>query len=238
MSVSLAIGSACAGAASAAEAVDPSGTWKWDVTIRDQNVPNVLKLKLKDKKLTGAYKGFGMELTVEKGKIEGKKLSFEVVFERDGETRPAKFEGELSNDDFINGTVTLASGESRSYEWEAKRAVDPDDVVGDWKVNIKTNDGEVLESTLKVSQEKDQLKATYTSRFGKADAQKIQIKDNALTFEVNYENEGRTLVAKFKGKPRGDVFDGTVDYDLGGDAGSLEFKAKRQIEEKPAKKNA
>lgn len=97
-----------------------TGTWKSSFTNNDgQTIETIYKLKQEGEKLTGTIKrGEGQERKIEEGKVKDGKVSFQITFERDGNKRTIKYEGELSGDS-IKGKVHIS--EDRSFDWELKR---------------------------------------------------------------------------------------------------------------------
>jgi hypothetical protein len=215
-------------ASAAARATDPSGTWKWERTLGDRTMSSVLKLDVEDGKLVGSYAGRGDAVEIEDGKIEGDELSFKVTRSRNDRTFTVTFRGKV-NEDAIAGTGTFQFGDqSRDFDWQAQRSVEPADVVGTWQFTVTTPDGQTFEPSLKLSRQDEALKGAYTSRFGEFQAQEIQIKDNHLTFFITGENDGNVWKVSYNGKPRGSSIAGSVEFDFGGQSGTLEFTGKRQ----------
>ena len=103
---------------------DPTGTWKWSTMFNNQTRESTLKLKLEEGKLTGAILGRGgREIPIEDGKFEDGKVSFSVTRMRGEQKFTAKYSGTVTGDT-IKGTVEMQGrdGQSRSREWEAKKA--------------------------------------------------------------------------------------------------------------------
>jgi hypothetical protein len=110
--------------APAAQAADPTGTWKWSTTFNNQTRETTLKLKLEDGKLTGAILGRNdQETPIEDAKIDGDKISFSVTRGRGEQKFTSKYSGTVSGDT-IKGTIESPGrdGQTRSREWEAKKA--------------------------------------------------------------------------------------------------------------------
>ena len=110
--------------ASAVQAEDPTGTWKWSTTFNNQTRESTLKLKLEDGKLTGAMVGRGdQETPIEDGKFEDGKVSFSITRTRGERKFTAKYSGTVTGDT-IKGTIEMPGrdGQTRSREWEAKKA--------------------------------------------------------------------------------------------------------------------
>jgi hypothetical protein len=99
------------------------GTWKWTFTRNDQTVEMSVKLKQDGEKLTGVYVGRDKQETkIEDGKIKDAELSFTVKREINNQTVSQKFKGKIDGDT-IKGTIESDfGGQTRSRDWEAKRA--------------------------------------------------------------------------------------------------------------------
>jgi len=107
----------------AADAPDPTGTWKWSQMFgKDSQSREVtLTLKLEGDKLTGTLGGGQQETKIEDGKYKDGELSFTVTRERGGQKITTKYTGKIDGDT-IKGKVEFARGEkSQSRDWEAKR---------------------------------------------------------------------------------------------------------------------
>jgi hypothetical protein len=112
-----------AGATAAQGKADPTGTWKWEDTIKDQKRERTLKLKLEGTKLTGTMPGRkdGQETKIEDGKFENGEVSFTVTRERGDQKFVTKYKGKLEGDT-IKGTIESSfGGKDQKRDWEAKR---------------------------------------------------------------------------------------------------------------------
>jgi hypothetical protein len=103
-----------------------TGTWKWSFTTQNgETRESTLKLKQDGEKLTGAVTGRqGNDTEIKDGKIDKDgNVSFSVVREFNGNTRTQKYAGKLDGDT-IKGKIEMQGrdGETRSRDWEAKRA--------------------------------------------------------------------------------------------------------------------
>jgi hypothetical protein len=101
--------------------VDPTGTWEWSMERPDGQVwEATMKLEKSDEKLIGS---FGREdsdwsIPVRNSEVHGSVLTFETVFERDGESMTIKNKAIIS-DKTMKGKSMREDGEPR--EWKAKR---------------------------------------------------------------------------------------------------------------------
>lgn len=217
-------------------AADPSGTWKWDYTFNDNKAEFKLKLDWDGKQLKGKYTAFNNTTEIEDAKLEKDQLTFVARREFNGQKFDVDFEGQLKDDEIV-GTVTVALGdEPREFEWNAKRAVEVDDVVGEWNLRLETPNG-VVEPKLTIKKgEKDALSGTYESVFGEREPKNLALKDNQLTWEISSDDQDEfDFKVVYKGRPRGNLIEGTNEFDFGGNAGTMKFTGKRTPPEEKKK---
>jgi hypothetical protein len=111
-----------AGAARAEDKADPKGTWKWTVNFGGNEREMTLKLKLDGDKLTGTLSRGDQESKIEDGKFKDGKVSFKVTRERDGNKFTITYSGKVSGDTIKGKSEFERDGETRTRDWEAKRA--------------------------------------------------------------------------------------------------------------------
>lgn len=228
------------GVVQAADKADPTGTWKWSVEMRGQTREMTLILKLEGDKLTGAMLGRdGQETAIQDAKHKDGDVSFSVVRERNGQKMTAKYSGKL-NGDVIKGKIeTERDGQTRSRDWEAKRATQPKPAAaasaspaGTWDLTAEIN-GEKHEVTLKLKQEGDKLSGTIEGSDGQPRALKdVKYKDGDLAFTVVLERNGEDMPLKANAKVTGDTMKGKTTFKLEGEERTMNWEAKRA---KPAK---
>ena len=84
------------GAVAAAEKQNPVGTWDSSATVGGQKRESKLKFKLEGEKLTGTLTTQeGTEVKVQEGKFKDDKVTFNITFERDGQSFTIKFNGKV-----------------------------------------------------------------------------------------------------------------------------------------------
>jgi hypothetical protein len=116
---------ALVGAARADDKADPTGTWKWKVTINGQERERTLKLKLDGDKLTGTMLGRNnQETPIEDATCKGGDISFKVTRERNGQKFTTKYTGKLSGDTIKGKAESERDGQTNSVDWEAMRSKD------------------------------------------------------------------------------------------------------------------
>jgi hypothetical protein len=121
--VALALALGLSATARAQEKASATGTWKWSfMTGGGQSIEQSAKLKQDGEKLTGTYIGRdGKEVPIEEGKVKGGEVSFQVPREFGGQKFIIKYTGKLSGDTIKGKAAADFGGESKSFDWEAKR---------------------------------------------------------------------------------------------------------------------
>lgn len=110
------------GVAQAADKPNPTGTWKWSVTVNDNKRDVTLKLKLEGDKLTGTMPGRNnTETAIEDASFKDGEVAFSVTRERNGQKFTTKYKGKLDGDTIKGKAESERDGKSQSRDWEAKR---------------------------------------------------------------------------------------------------------------------
>jgi hypothetical protein len=116
---------ALAGLARADDKPNPTGTWKWKISINGQDMERTIKLKLDGDKLTGAYVGRdNTETPIEDATYKDGEVSFKVTRERNGQKFTTKYSGKVSGDTLKGKTESERNGQAQSRDWEATRSKD------------------------------------------------------------------------------------------------------------------
>lgn len=220
--------------------VDPTGTWKWNRTFGENELEFILKLKWDGKQLAGNYTSFNSTSEIEQAQLEEDKLSFRVERDFNGNNVVVEFDGTIEKDD-IRGTIAAEfNGEAREFEWHAQRSVAPSDVAGIWLIRTEGRDGQVREREYKFTvNDQNKLRSSYVGRAGELrEIEDVQLKDNELSFETSREGNNGEFKIAFKGKPRGNTMEGTIEFTFGGQTRTMEFTGKKLPEKKEESKEA
>jgi hypothetical protein len=111
-----------AGQVQAADKADPTGTWKWSVTMNDRTREVTLKLKLDGDKLTGTMPGRNnTETAIENATFKDGEVSFSVTRERNDRKFTTKYTGKLDGNTIKGKAESERNGQTQSRDWEAKR---------------------------------------------------------------------------------------------------------------------
>jgi hypothetical protein len=117
--------------------------------------------------------------------------------------------------------VGLAGGNASAQEKK--------DATGTWKYSITFND-QTRETTMKLKQDGEKLTGTVTGRDGTESPidEGGTVKDGVVNFGVTRERDGQKFTVKYNGKLEGDTIKGTLEFNFGGNARSVDWEAKRQ----------
>lgn len=107
-------------------------------------------------------------------------------------------------------------------------ALAADGAVGDWKLSIASPEGQEFTPTLKIAAGGDKTSGVFVGDDGaETECKEVKIDGNKLIVSVARDFGGQELSLKFDGAVSGDDLKGTVEYDLGGSVGTLDFTGKR-----------
>ncbi len=110
------------GLAATAQAADPNGTWTWSINRNGQDISFSLTLKADGEKLTGAMKlPMGDDVQIQNGSFKNDEISFETVFEFNGNSIKRKYTGKVEADTIKGKSEGERDGQVVSRDWEAKR---------------------------------------------------------------------------------------------------------------------
>lgn len=214
-------------------ASDPTGTWKWERDFNGNKIDYTLKLKSDEGKLTGTYltivenggPGFSEPVKIDEGKLEGDKISFKVTRSFNDNEFTVHYSGKLVDNDKIAGSSTLDLGNGpQEFDWNAKRTVLAEDIVGDWKLKFETPRG-VAEPTLTLKMEADKLGGIYHSTlFGDLPLKDVELKDGKLTFAVTASSDNGEFKSSYKADVRGNKVNGLISVSFGGQDSEISFE--------------
>jgi hypothetical protein len=193
-----------------------------------------LKLDWNGKKMTGKYTAREAASDIRDAKLEKDELSFITRREFNGNEFEIQFKGQVKQDEIV-GKVTLDFGEAQEFDWNAKRAVEIDDVLGVWDLRLESADG-VIEPRLTITKaDNGKLPGESVSVMGRREAKNLTLKDNVLAWQIAGDDAGREFKIHYKGKPRGNRIEGTNEFDFGGNTGTMKFTGQRTPPEEKKK---
>jgi hypothetical protein len=221
-------GTLICGSLRADEPGDPTGTWIWSRELEGQVNRSVLKLSSKDRKLTGTYRRSGQTVPISNGKFEKGEISFEAEGNFNEQKIRAKFHGKLNKDE-INGNIDiLIEDNSLPLPWKARRGVDPAELAGTWKLKLEGPNGNPIETTLKLAADGEDLKGTYTGRFGEQPAAELKLEGHELSWQIAAERDGRKFKGVYKARLEGNAIKGNLAFELDDNKGTMDFTGERE----------
>lgn len=224
--------------ASASTATGATGTWKYAITVESGDALNlVLNLKQEGETVTGKVSLGDFETPITEGKVVGDAISFKVPVDRDGQKFTSTYKGTLSGDKIKGKIDSDWGGENHNYDWNASREKAADSsatasagagsAAGTWKWVLTTEGGDSIDLSLKVKQDGEKLTGVVILGDSETPILDGLVKDNEVTLKVTREQDGKTQVAKFKGKLDGDSIKGKIDSDWSGENKTYDWNAKR-----------
>jgi hypothetical protein len=113
------------------QAADLSGDWTWVTPGRNGNPDhtNTLNLKVDGSTLTGKVSAIGrggktIDTPITEGKVDGDKVSFNVVHENKGVSNTNSFTGTVAADQITGKIGFVHDGKEQSRDWKAKHSTD------------------------------------------------------------------------------------------------------------------
>jgi hypothetical protein len=230
MSALLMVG-AFAAVARAEDAPKAVGEWTLKIMTDDgQTLQGGLKLTQDGDKIKGLFTGpDGTEAKTEEVTAKGDDLAVKVVLDFQGTELVAKFKLKVAGDALKGNVEYDLGGQTGTLDVVGERKASGAKIgEGNWDLAMKTDDGQELKAGVKLAKDGDKLGGKFIGVDGtEAKIEDAAVKDGELSFKVVLDFQGSELVAKFKLKAADAGAKGTVDYDLGGQTGTLEVVGKR-----------
>ena len=108
-----------------ADKPNPTGTWKWSVTMGGNTRDMTLKLKLDGDKLSGAMVGRdNKETAIEEPTYKDGEVKFKVTRERNGTKTTSTTREPSAAIRSRARFLPIVTGPPKAHDWEAKRAKD------------------------------------------------------------------------------------------------------------------
>jgi hypothetical protein len=203
-----------------------AGVWKW--SLAQQTGETIATFKQEGDKLTGSYTNQFGKADITDGAVKDGTVSFKVKRDFNGQEFIIKYSGKLAGDKITGKAEFDVQGESRGLDWEAKRdVVKAASATGNWTTAIILNDGNRIDSALKLKQDGDKLTGATTRNETETPIMDGKVVGDDISFNVIRERDGRKVTAKFKGKITGDTVKGKMESDWSGDWQTLDWEGTR-----------
>lgn len=211
----------------AAQAADPSGTWKGSFEYQGSSIPVTIHLKADGSKVTGTLQTGAVEglssapSEIHDGTLAGDTVSFSVNADYQGQTYRLVYKGKVAADQisFDFGTddgswssplTVKKSPDVADAPTPAPAAAPAPDITGDWKGTFDLN-GTPTELKFHLRNSGGTVTGTL-ERPGVApmEVHEGKIDGDTLSFWINSDYEGQTYTIVCKGK----ITAGQIDFDL------------------------
>jgi hypothetical protein len=218
----------------AAEEQGPDLSGAWILKFNSPNGDKIrlpMTLKQEGEKITGKMKRpDATESELEEGTFKDGQIAFSVQQKRNQRTITAKYAGKLEGEQLKGTFESNFGGNTRTIQWSADRK--RNDATGVWKWTFMREDGQPMEFTLKLKQDKTALSGVSISPNGnETPLTNTTANGNELAFNVVRERDDRKFITSFHGKRTEDTISGKIEADWTGEPRSYEWTAKRISED-------
>lgn len=162
-----------------------------------------LKLRYDGKTLTGSSRfRHASETPIASGRFDGRQLSFQVLRQANDRRVVTRYSGVFQDDKIVGKIESNWDGETRTYDWEAKRLPDTPEGTWTWERTLGEKD---LDVTMKAKLEGDKVTGKVSNRKrGGLDILHGRFKDGRITFELEGKIGAVEFTSKFEGQLVGD----------------------------------
>jgi hypothetical protein len=109
-----------------------------------------------------------------------------------------------------------------------------ENAAGSWKWSITTQNGDTIDTLMKLKQDGEKITGSVNNRFGETAISDGTIKDGKITFTTKRELNGSDFVIKYSGKLEGDKITGKSEVTRDGQSREREWVAKREASKSAA----
>lgn len=212
----------------------PAGTWKWGwTTPSGQVVDLTMRVRQDGTNFNGFLLGRNnVQIPIDKFTFHDQVLSFEAPRDVHGQQSMAKFKGELKEHKLSGQMIFERDGETRVRDWNASR--NPETMKprqpglrGLWRYKVKPADGDAIDLTVRFRFENGKLLGFNKVFDNEVPVTDLESKNGEIKFNVAREWDGKKFTARYQGKATGDVIKGTIESDFTGKMQTYEWVAWR-----------
>ncbi len=206
---------------------NPSGSWRWIDEMTSTEM--TLQLDMKEAgKLEGLFLGMGQEVPVKDCTIKKNAITGEVTLSVQGDDLVCDLRATFDGDEMLLVSEYSGSVGTGQVTVKPERSVKAEDIVGKWKLDMTTDDGNHREPVVEFSiNDNKKLTATIRGEDGDIEVTSVRIEKNEINIAAESDYDGVTVKSTFSGRPYGSKWNGSMGYDYNGVTGETPFKAKR-----------
>ena len=215
----------------------PNGAWKWVLSGDNQDLECELRLEVDGKKVFGTYKDPNVETEIKNGSFADGKIQFSIEAEVDGAEISAELMGEVQENAIKGKAIVDVDGERYGeFDWEPKRFVGNQEVVGTWDFKFTAADGNDYRPVLKVTEKGGKLVGVLSAEGEEEDIGRISLNGTVFSFGYTADYNGSDLELTYSCSPRGNELTGKIDFEVEGNTGDFPIKATRRALSRDAKR--
>lgn len=230
------IGTGSVAAADKKKDVDPSGTWRVEFNFQGRAIKDEYRFEKGLKGVIGGSLDRNERVhKLQDIKVDGDALTFNISHQNNNRSWTAEYKGTIKND-AITGTLSVErNARNFEFDWNPKRSVELEDVIGTWKLAIESENG-TFHPSVTISEKDGKPQAKYISDYfkGELNVTSVKIDKNILHWSVKGETNGNAFTMNFKARPYGNRMSGDQSAEFNGQSVNVgKFVA---FKEKPKKK--
>ncbi|MFK7736168.1 MAG: hypothetical protein AB8B50_09080 [Pirellulaceae bacterium] len=219
------------------QVITPNGTWKWTSSVGDQENSCELRLEVEGEKVTGTYKDLNVETEIAKGTFKNGELNLFIEAEVQGTDISAELSGKVSDASIKGRAIVDVQGERYGeFDWEPKRSVGKEEVIGTWDFKFTAADGNDYQPVVKITEKETKLVGTISAGGEQEQIDEIKLTDAAFSFAYTADYNGSDLELTYMCSPRGNALTGKINFDVDGNTGEFPIKAERRALSRDAKR--
>lgn len=188
--------------------VDLAGVWKVTASSEDGERGMTWTITGEGEALTGSSVdgGSGDERKLDRIKVDEKRVTIEVDFERDGNTGVIRVIAEEKEAGRLSGKWSVVGDDGVEYMSGGLSAVKESGIAyaGDWIAVSVLPDGNEMSAALVLTGENASLKGVFKGENGTLEIDRITAGGKSLRCEFDIEMEGAALAIVIEAEPRGD----------------------------------
>lgn len=203
------------------------GLWQWTFTMPDgSRIEPRVRLHYDGTNLTGTARfRAGTETPITNATLQGRRVQFQVIRQRDGRTVTTTYTGQVQGDT-LKGTIQSDwAGSVQTYPWEARRA-EPN-ATGTWEWLLPTPRGPT-KMILTLQQQGERLSGKLRAEGRRSvDIRRGRARKGEITFAVERERDTGTVVSLYRARIEGDRLQGVIETDYGTGPRTVPWEAVR-----------
>ncbi len=168
----------------------------------------------------------GTSIDVSNIEVKGDTLAVKVEIDFGGQPMVLTFNSKVDGQSMTGTAEYDLGGQTGTVDFTGTKAGEPVKLAGRWNIVVSSPDGQTFEPTVDVVEGPDGISGTFNWIDGTSiEIGEATLDGKHLTFKVALDFGGQAMTVGVDGQVEGKEMAGTVEYDLGGQTGTLDFTA-------------